>query len=204
MPLPRIPDPAKPPIQVTATPCRHGPPLSRPIVGEVIGFALGWEGQARRKLWITGDPLLYDGLPQVADRLQVDTALLHLGCVRFPVTGPVRYSMTAREAVQLCRLSAPALPSPSPTKAGPTSTKGEMPSNSNSSRHQPTSPAVSVGCPSAPASASSGEHTSLRPGGPLSERLTSPLTVGAELRKRLSAQRWAATYPHGGGHVRCC
>jgi hypothetical protein len=38
--------PAKPPIQVTATPCRHGPPLSRPIVGEVIGFALGWEGQA--------------------------------------------------------------------------------------------------------------------------------------------------------------
>jgi hypothetical protein len=42
--------------------------------------------------------VLYDGLRQV-----VDTALLHLGCVRFPVTGPGRYSMTAREAVQLCR-----------------------------------------------------------------------------------------------------
>ena len=95
--------PAKPPIQVTATPCRHGPPLSRPIVGEVIGFALGWEGQAHGKLWITGDTVLYDGLRQVADRLRVDTALLHLGCVRFPVTGPVRYSMTVREAVQLCR-----------------------------------------------------------------------------------------------------
>jgi L-ascorbate metabolism protein UlaG (beta-lactamase superfamily) len=27
--------------------------------------------------------------------------------VRFPVTGPVRYSMTAREAVQLCRLVRP-------------------------------------------------------------------------------------------------
>jgi L-ascorbate metabolism protein UlaG (beta-lactamase superfamily) len=85
----------------------HGHPLpprpSRPIVGEVIGFALGWEGQAHGKLWVTGDTVLYDGLRQVADRLRVDTALLHLGCVRFPVTGPVRYSMTAREAVQLCR-----------------------------------------------------------------------------------------------------
>jgi L-ascorbate metabolism protein UlaG (beta-lactamase superfamily) len=27
--------------------------------------------------------------------------------VRFPVTGPVRYSMTAREAVELCRLVRP-------------------------------------------------------------------------------------------------
>jgi hypothetical protein len=32
----------------------------------------------------------------------------------------------------------------------------------------------------------------------MSERLTSPLTVGVELRKRLSAQQWAATYSHGG------
>jgi L-ascorbate metabolism protein UlaG (beta-lactamase superfamily) len=78
----------------------------------VVGFALGWEGQAHRTLWITGDTVLYDGVRQVADRLQVDTALLHLGCVRFPVTGPVRYSMDAREAVELCRWSAPAPSSP--------------------------------------------------------------------------------------------
>jgi hypothetical protein len=31
-----------------------------------------------------------------------------------------------------------------------------------------------------------------------SERLTSPLTVGVDLGKRWSAQRWAATYSHGG------
>ena len=73
----------------------------------MVGFALGWEGQAHGTLRITGDTVLYDGLCQVADRLQVDTALLHLGCVRFPVTGPVRYSMTAREAVELCRLVRP-------------------------------------------------------------------------------------------------
>jgi hypothetical protein len=29
-------------VRVTATPCRHGPPLSRPLVGEVIGFVLEW------------------------------------------------------------------------------------------------------------------------------------------------------------------
>ena len=83
------------------------PPHSRPIAGDVIGFALGWEGQEHEVLWITGDTVLYDGVRQVADRLQVGTALLHLGCVRFPVTGPVRYSMTAREAIQLCRLVRP-------------------------------------------------------------------------------------------------
>jgi hypothetical protein len=70
----RLEAPGRPAIQVTATPCRHGPPLSRPIAGEVIGFALGWEGQAHRVLWITGDTVLYDGVRQVADRLQVDTA----------------------------------------------------------------------------------------------------------------------------------
>ena len=32
--------PDRPTIEVAATPCRHGPPLSRPIVGDVIGFAL--------------------------------------------------------------------------------------------------------------------------------------------------------------------
>jgi L-ascorbate metabolism protein UlaG (beta-lactamase superfamily) len=100
----RLEAPGLPPIQVTATPCRHGPPLSRPVAGEVVGFALRWEGQEHGALWITGDTVLYDGVRQVADRLQVGTAVLHLGCVGFPVTGPVRYSMTAQEAVELCRL----------------------------------------------------------------------------------------------------
>lgn len=73
----------------------------------MVGFALGWEGQAHGTLWITGYTVLYDGVRQVADRLQVDTVLLHLGCVRFLVTGPVRYSMDARAAVEPCRLVRP-------------------------------------------------------------------------------------------------
>jgi L-ascorbate metabolism protein UlaG (beta-lactamase superfamily) len=99
--------PGRPSIEVTATPCRHGPPLSRPLAGDVIGFALRWDGQENGVLWVSGDTVLYDGVRQVADRLQVNTALLHLGGVRFAVTGPVRYTMTARDAVKLCRLVNP-------------------------------------------------------------------------------------------------
>jgi L-ascorbate metabolism protein UlaG (beta-lactamase superfamily) len=103
----RLESPGKPTIEVTATPCRHGPPLSRPLAGHVVGFALCWEGQEQGALWISGDTVLYDGVRQVANRIAVDTALLHLGGVRFPVTGPLRYSMTARQAIELCSLIRP-------------------------------------------------------------------------------------------------
>jgi L-ascorbate metabolism protein UlaG (beta-lactamase superfamily) len=91
----------RPAVEVTATPCRHGPPLTRPIVGDVVGFGLRWSGQQHGALWISGDTVLYGGVRQVADRLPVGLALLHLGGVRFPVTGPLRYTMTARDAVEL-------------------------------------------------------------------------------------------------------
>jgi L-ascorbate metabolism protein UlaG (beta-lactamase superfamily) len=99
--------PERPPIEVTATPCRHGPPLSHGLAGDVIGFALRWEGQAQGALWVSGDTVLYDGVRQVPERMHVDTALLHLGGVQFPVTGPVRYTMTAGDAVELCGLLRP-------------------------------------------------------------------------------------------------
>jgi L-ascorbate metabolism protein UlaG (beta-lactamase superfamily) len=95
------------PIEVAATPCRHGPPGFGPIVGVVVGFALRWEGQDAGVLWISGDTVLYDGVRQVAERLEVDTALLHLGGVQFPVTGPLRFTMTASDAVELCGLVRP-------------------------------------------------------------------------------------------------
>ena len=103
----RLEAPGLPSIEITATPCRHGPPLSRRLVGDVIGFALLWEGQENGLFWISGDTVLYDGVRQVADRLRVGTVLLHLGGVRFPITGPVRYTMTARDGVELCGLIDP-------------------------------------------------------------------------------------------------
>ncbi len=99
--------PGRVPIEITATPCRHGPPGSRPIVGEVVGFALAWEGQENGALWISGDSVLYDGLREVARRVDVGTALVHMGGVRFPVSGPLRYTMTAQDAVELCELLDP-------------------------------------------------------------------------------------------------
>lgn len=90
----------KPTITVTATPCRHGPPLSHPIVGDVIGFSLHW-GDRRGSIWITGDTVLYQGVLDVAERIDVDTMLVHLGGVKFPFTGPLRYTMTADDAVEL-------------------------------------------------------------------------------------------------------
>ena len=103
----RLEAPGKPTIDVVATPCRHGPPLSRPIVGEVVGFALTWPDQARGAVWVSGDTVLYPDLLAVADRVDVGLAVLHLGGVQFPVTGPVRYTLTADEAVSLVSRLAP-------------------------------------------------------------------------------------------------
>jgi L-ascorbate metabolism protein UlaG (beta-lactamase superfamily) len=98
----------RPTIEVTATPCRHGPPLSRPIAGSVIGFALRWNGQRDGVLWISGDTVRHGGVREVARQFRVGIAVLHLGAVRFRITGPVRYSMTARDAVEVCRMLRPA------------------------------------------------------------------------------------------------
>ena len=56
--------------------------------------------------------MLFRGIRQVARRIPVDVALLHLGGVRFPVTGPVRYSMTAKQAVETLRLVRPRIAVP--------------------------------------------------------------------------------------------
>jgi L-ascorbate metabolism protein UlaG (beta-lactamase superfamily) len=98
----RLEAPDLPSIEVTATPCRHGPPLSRSITGEVIGFVLRWEGQQHGALWVSGDTVLYDDVRAVATRADVGTVLLHLGAVQFGVTGPLKYTMAGEDGVELC------------------------------------------------------------------------------------------------------
>lgn len=92
-----------PTLEIVATPARHGPPGSRPIVGAVIGFVLRWKGQENGVLWISGDTVLFDGVREVGRRFTVGTAVIHLGGVRFPISGPLRYTMTAEDAVHLGR-----------------------------------------------------------------------------------------------------
>ncbi|WP_214326004.1 MBL fold metallo-hydrolase [Nonomuraea sediminis] len=103
----RLEAPGRPSIDITATPCRHGPPLSGPIVGEVIGFSLTWPGQEHGPLWITGDTVYHRALRRAAAEIRPGTILLHLGGVGFPLTGPLRYTMTARQAVRLCEAIIP-------------------------------------------------------------------------------------------------
>jgi L-ascorbate metabolism protein UlaG (beta-lactamase superfamily) len=98
----RLEAPGLPPLEVTATPCRHGPPLSHPVVGDVVGFSLAWAGQAHGELWMTGDTVLHRRLREVGRRLRVGTVLAHLGGVRFGLTGPLRYTMTGRDLARLC------------------------------------------------------------------------------------------------------
>lgn len=99
----------KTPLEITATPCRHGPPGSKPIVGTVAGFSLRWDGQENGAFWMTGDTVLYDGVREVPRRIDVGTVLAHLGGVTFPwLSGPLRYTLNAEEAVELCELADPA------------------------------------------------------------------------------------------------
>ena len=87
-------------VKVTATPARHGPPLSLPIVGPVIGFVLEWEGQQNGCVYISGDTVLFAGALEVGRRFKVGTAFLHLGAAGY---GPFRFTMNAEEGAQLSK-----------------------------------------------------------------------------------------------------
>ncbi|GAA1978942.1 MBL fold metallo-hydrolase [Microbacterium pumilum] len=102
-------DSGRPTITVVATPCRHGPPLTRPIVGPATGFALTLEGADRPGLWVTGDTVLYGGLRRAAAGLEPDVAIVNIGAVKFPLTGPLAYTMDAAAAVELIELAAPGI-----------------------------------------------------------------------------------------------
>jgi L-ascorbate metabolism protein UlaG (beta-lactamase superfamily) len=94
-------------IKVTATPARHGTLGSHIIVGETTGFILEWEGQQHGALYISGDTVWFKGLSEIAQRFKVGTALLHIGGARFPIMPWVRFTLNAREAIQLAHTLTP-------------------------------------------------------------------------------------------------
>jgi len=96
----------RPSLTVTATPCRHGPPFSRPLAGSVVGFGIEVEG-ATGAIWMTGDTSMFGGLRTVPERLRIDTMLVHAGRVRFPITGPLTYSMAGADVIRLVDAARP-------------------------------------------------------------------------------------------------
>lgn len=90
-------------IKITATPARHGPPLSLPVVGHVTGFVLEWPGQIHGALYFTGDTVWFKPLNEVGQRFQIGTAFLHLGQVKFGLSGPVKYTFNAEQGIRMAR-----------------------------------------------------------------------------------------------------
>ena len=88
-------------IKITAAPARHGSLGSYLIVGETTGFILEWNGQKRGALYISGDTVWFNGLSEIARRFKIGTAILHIGAAGFPITGPVRFTLNAQEAVRV-------------------------------------------------------------------------------------------------------
>ncbi|MBI5294490.1 MAG: MBL fold metallo-hydrolase [Chloroflexi bacterium] len=87
-------------IKVTATPAQHGPLIVRPFAGQTIGFMLEWQGQQNGALYITGDTIFYHGIEEVAERFTVSVGIFHLGRASFPITGPIRFTMDAKDGVK--------------------------------------------------------------------------------------------------------
>jgi len=90
-------------VKVTATPAQHGLRITRPLAGETIGFVLEWEGQQNGALYITGDTIYYRGIDEVAERFSIGVGVFHMGQARFPITGPLRFTMDVRDGVKAAR-----------------------------------------------------------------------------------------------------
>jgi len=88
-------------ITVTAAPAHHGTLGSHIIVGETTGFVLEWTGQKHGALYISGDTVWFNGLNEIAQRFKIGTAILHIGAARFPIMGPIRFTLNASEAVKI-------------------------------------------------------------------------------------------------------
>lgn len=92
--------------RITATPARHGPPFSLPIVGPVIGFLVEWSEQPGSAVWVSGDTLWHRALEPLAER-DVGFAFLHVGAARFRLMSQFRYTMNAHDAVRATQCLAP-------------------------------------------------------------------------------------------------
>jgi L-ascorbate metabolism protein UlaG (beta-lactamase superfamily) len=94
-------------LTVTATPARHGPPLSRPFVGATTGFLLEWTGMTCGPLWISGDTVWHRALRPLAQR-GIGIAVIHAGAATLPLTAPLRHTMNGNDAARAARVIHPA------------------------------------------------------------------------------------------------
>lgn len=94
-------------IKITAVPARHGSLWSYIVVGETTGFILEWSGQKHGALYSSGDTVWFNGIHEIAHRFRIGTVILHIGKASFPITGPVRFTLNANEAVRIAKVLNP-------------------------------------------------------------------------------------------------
>jgi len=87
-------------VTITATPAQHGPRWLVQLAGDVIGFHVACDGGS---IWITGDTVYTAEVAEAGACLGVDVLMPHLGAARLAPTGPIRYTMDAREGARLAR-----------------------------------------------------------------------------------------------------
>jgi L-ascorbate metabolism protein UlaG (beta-lactamase superfamily) len=85
-------------LRLVATPARHGP--AGGARGTVNGFVLYFVDAPEQAIYISGDTVWYEGIPEIASKFSVRAALLHLGAARVDVVGPYHLTMTAAEGVK--------------------------------------------------------------------------------------------------------
>lgn len=90
-------------LTVTALPAQHGPDGTLEATGVVTGFLLEWTGQQFGPVYLSGDTVPHAGTEEIIRRIQVGTAVLHLGCVQLPVMPGMHFTMSAEEACDYAR-----------------------------------------------------------------------------------------------------
>jgi len=90
-------------LRIVACPGRHGPGVADLALPDVMGSVLECgRGESARRLYISGDTLMFDDLAQIPSRYpRLDVAVLHLGGTR--VMG-VLVTMDAEQGVEAVRL----------------------------------------------------------------------------------------------------
>jgi len=93
-------------LRVTALPGRHAPGLAEHLLPPVMGSLLELTGGSRtfaKRLYITGDTLLFAGLREISRRFpDIDVTVLHLGGTRLP--GGLVVTMTGEQGAELAEM----------------------------------------------------------------------------------------------------
>jgi len=92
-------------VRITGTPARHGPADGDrgPVTGFLITDASAAPSPSAPGIYVSGDTVWYDGLRPIAQRADVEVALLFLGAAKVREVGPAHLTLTATEGVDAAR-----------------------------------------------------------------------------------------------------